>query len=222
MALALAVVLLGPSQPTLGLASATTVTGPARVVDGDTLDIGGVRVRLEGIDAPESSQTCARRWIGRWRCGIVAANALERLIKGRVVTCEAATRDLYGRSLGICHAGDVEINAWMVNEGLAWAFVKYSVRYVETEAAARSARRGIWAADTEPAWVYRQQRWQVAEQAAPAGCAIKGNVSKTGRIYHMPWSPWYAKVKVDRAKGEAWFCSEAEASKAGFRPVVGH
>lgn len=202
--------------------STEVVSGRARVIDGDTLDIRGTRIRLEGIDAPESSQTCARRWLGSWRCGLAATQALEALVKDRDVRCDGVGRDKYGRLLAICRAGETEINARMVSEGNAWAFVKYSSRYVAEEASARAARVGIWSAETEPAWIYRDRHWRVAEQQAPEGCAIKGNVSKTGRIYHMPWSPWYAKVKVEPAKGEAWFCTESDAAKAGFRPVLTH
>ena len=112
-----------------------------------------------------------------------------------------------------------DINAEMVRLGFAWAFTKYSTSYVEEEEMARSAKRGIWRAKTEPAWEYRAEKWAATEQEAPEGCAIKGNITKTGRIYHMPWSPWYSKVRIDEAKGERWFCSEAQA--AGWRAVAG-
>jgi hypothetical protein len=60
----------------------------------------------------------------------------------------------------------------------------------------------------------------VADQAAVSGdCPIKGNITSSGHIYHMPWSPWYEKVRIDTAKGERWFCSEREALAAGWRPV---
>ena len=78
------------------------------------------------------------------------------------------------------------------------------------------------AVDAEPAWLFREKHWAGAEQAAPKGCAIKGNVTAHGHIYHMPWSPWYGKVKVDAAKGERWFCSESEAMAAGWRPAAVH
>ncbi len=110
----------------------------------------------------------------------------------------------------------------MVREGLAWAFVKYSQSYVQQEAEARLARVGIWQGDAEPAWVYREKRWAGAEQEAPKGCAIKGNVTEHGHIYHMPWSPWYGKVKIEETKGERWFCSESEAIAAGWRPAALH
>lgn len=196
------------------------MTGRARVVDGDTLEVAGRRVRLEGIDAPEHGQTCARAKNGDWNCGAASADALERLIGRRAVSCENRGTDKYGRMLGVCSVDGNDINAEMVRRGFAWAFVKYSQSYVAEEAEARRAHVGIWQAETEPAWVYREKRWAGAEQAAPDGCAIKGNVTAHGHIYHMPWSPWYGKVRVEAQKGERWFCSEAEAVAAGWRPAI--
>jgi endonuclease YncB( thermonuclease family) len=196
------------------------LTGQAIVIDGDTLEIAGTRVRLEGIDAPETAQTCGRRFIGWWACGEAATNALKKLVASRDVRCEARGLDKYDRMLGVCYAGETDINAAMVRHGLAWAFIKYSRTYEAAEAEARADRVGIWQGDAVPAWIYRQNRWQVAEAAAPDGCAIKGNVTTNGQIYHLPWSPWYHKVKIDPGRGERWFCSEAEAKSAGWRPVA--
>jgi hypothetical protein len=91
---------------------------------------------------------------------------------------------------------------------------------VQQEAEARALKVGIWQGEAEPAWVFRARRWAGAEEAAPKGCAIKGNVSANGRIYHLPWSPWYGKVRIDEKKGERWFCSESEAMAAGWRPAA--
>jgi hypothetical protein len=135
------------------------------------------------------------------------------------VNCERHGLDKYGRLLGTCFVDGREINATMVRQGHAWAFVKYSATYVKEEAQARAEGIGIWQGEATPPWEYREQRWTTAETKAPNGCAIKGNVSKHGKIYHMPWSPWYAQVKVDAAKGARWFCTEAEAMAAGWRPV---
>jgi endonuclease YncB( thermonuclease family) len=201
-------------------AAAEVLSGPARIVDGDTLDIGNVRVRLEGIDAPETNQTCGRKWFGSFECGQAATRLLLDLTKDREVICDGRGRDKYGRTLGVCFAGGLELNAEMVRRGMAWAFVKYSRTYVEIEAEARALRIGIFEGSSEPAWVYRQRQWAGAEQAAPqAGCIIKGNVSRNGHIYHLPWSPWYDRVRVDEARGERWFCSEGEAIAAGWRPA---
>jgi endonuclease YncB( thermonuclease family) len=204
-------------DPALGGRAA--VTGAARVVDGDTILVGEVRVRLEGIDAPEIGQTCYRADGAEWRCGDAAAAQLARMTKGREVRCDDLGADRYGRTLGRCIAGSLDINAEMVRLGLAWAFVRYSRAYVAVEAEARALHLGIWQGKAVPAWEHRSGSWAAAEPLAPNGCAIKGNVSAQGHVYHMPWSPWYAKVNMDGARGKRWFCSEAEAIAAGWRPA---
>ena len=193
------------------------LAGTASVIDGDTIDIDGKRVRLEGIDAPETAQVCRRANGGEWYCGRAAADALAQLVGTRRVTCRDEGTDKYDRVLGVCSVAGVDINAELVRRGYAWAFVKYSERYVKEEAEAKAAAAGIWQGEAEPAWIYRQNRWKVAEGDAPQGCAIKGNITENGQIYHMPWSPWYGRVKVDPERGERWFCSEAEAQNAGWR-----
>jgi endonuclease YncB( thermonuclease family) len=156
------------------------LAGLARVIDGDTLEIAGRHVRLEGIDAPESGQTCGRRLIGSWRCGSAAADALAKLVAKRRVSCESRGNDKYDRMLGICFVDGRDINAEMVREGFAWAFVKYSQTYVKQEAEARVARVGIWQGDAEPAWVYREKRWAGAEQERPRAARSKATSPITG------------------------------------------
>jgi endonuclease YncB( thermonuclease family) len=202
--------------------AAGTIRGSARVIDGDTLDIADIRIRLEGIDAPEAGQTCKRKWIGSWPCGAVATTALARMVENRGVSCEPRSLDKYGRTLAVCFVDGKDINAQMVRQGHAWAFVKYSQSYVKEEAQARAESLGIWQAESQPAWDYRAKRWAAAEEKAPEGCAIKGNITRNGKIYHMPWSPWYAQIKIEPDKGKRWFCSEAEALTAGWRPVQVH
>ena len=198
-----------------------TVTGKADAIDGDTLVLGGIRVRLEGIDAPEIDQTCVDHAGQVWRCGSEARAALAHLVAYRQVTCEERGLDKYKRILAVCRAGGIELNAEMIRRGLAWAFVRYSRSYVADEARARAQRIGIWAGEAQPAWHYRTGSWTTAQSNAPAGCPIKGNVGVNGRIYHMPWSPWYAKVVIDESRGEHWFCSEKDAIAAGWRPAHG-
>ena len=198
------------------------LTGHARVVDGDTLDINGIRVRLEGIDAPEAGQNCPHRFWGSWAAGRGATSALKSLIGGRVVSCRRRGRGKYGRILGVCRVGDTEINAEMVRRGYAWAFTKYSQSYVGEERAARARRVGIWQRHCLPAWAYRRARWGAGASQAPNGCAIKGNITRAGRIYHLPWNPWYGKTKIQPEKGERWFCDEREALSAGWRPARPH
>jgi hypothetical protein len=108
----------------------------------------------------------------------------------------------------------------MVLDGYAWAFRRYSEDYAGDEDLASQQGLEIWQANTQTAWDYRAAKWDVAAQEAPKGCPIKGNISSSGRIYHAPWSPWYAKTKVSVEKGERWFCSEREALDAGWRAPV--
>jgi endonuclease YncB( thermonuclease family) len=202
-------------------ANATTLTGTARVLDGDTLGIGAERVRLFGIDAPETAQRC-RDGRGRsWSCGTNATQRLERLIDGRPVTCRGEARDDYGRLLGICTAGGRELNRELVREGSAWAFVKYSSAYLDDERQARAARRGVFAAENEAPWAFREKKWTTAAGSGEAdrarACPIKGNVSGRNRIYHLPWQRDYARVRIDDRRGERWFCNEGEAERAGWR-----
>jgi endonuclease YncB( thermonuclease family) len=205
-----------------GQAWARSVSGHAHVLDGDTADIDGQRVRFFGIDAPELSQSCADAAGRSWQCGRAARERLIELTDGKLVTCTYEESDATGRLLGSCKADGRDINRMLVEEGLAWAFVRYSPVYTEIERKARTARVGIFAADNVPAWDYRVQRWRgtIAAKGTgnPEGCPIKGNVSGGGdRIYHMPWDRFYASTKVDTAKGERWFCDEADAEKAGWR-----
>lgn len=212
---------VGPGLP----AGTSSITGTARAIDGDTLEIAGVRVRLEGIDAPETDQTCGKGFFGTWKCGQEATDHVARLIRDRTVTCTSSGFDAYGRMLGVCVVAGLDINADLVRNGLAWAFVKYSQRYVALEQEARAARRGVFQGPSQPAWEWRAERWSAASTemrngAAPQ-CLIKGNVTRNGQIYHMPWDRWYTKTRIETEKGERWFCSETEAVAAGWRPATG-
>jgi len=102
----------------------------------------------------------------------------------------------------------------MVAAGAARAYRRYSDRYVVAESAAAMAGRGIWAARMQTPESYRHPA--VAE-IAPTDCPIKGNIGTSGRIYHRPGQRDYAATRISAAKGEAFFCSEADAIAAGFR-----
>jgi endonuclease YncB( thermonuclease family) len=215
-----ATLLLGLGCSSAVPAAGAEISGVARVVDGDTIRLGDTRIRLHGIDAPESDQSCNARDGGTWPCGKEATRVLSDMLAGHVVTCEPTTLDRYGRTVARCFLGGADIQADMVHRGLAWAFVKYSRDYVGQEAEARAAGLGVWQAETTPAWDYRAMRWAEYDKTAPAGCPIKGNVNGHGaKIYHLPWGRDYAKVKIDLSKGKRWFCSEGEAEQAGWRPA---
>ncbi len=118
LALALGLLLL-PASHVLARSggSSEALAGFARVIDGDTIAIDGTRIRLEGIDAPETGQTCKRKWLGSWPCGAGATDALQRLLQGRTVSCDPRGLDKYGRTLAICFVDGHDINAGMVREG---------------------------------------------------------------------------------------------------------
>lgn len=120
--------------------------GPVRVVDGDTLVVSGQRVRLDGIDAPETRQLCHRGG-EEWRCGIASANALRALIGPRMVRCEVTGTDRYRRSIATCWSATTNLNEEMVRQGWAMAYHHYSTRYVSVEEEAKSSKAGIWASE---------------------------------------------------------------------------
>ncbi len=124
--------------------SAETITGVVSVTDGDTLEIRGTRIRLHGIDAPESSQRCTRPSGQEWRCGQQAALALSDRIGRSGVSCVERDIDRYGRTIAVCSQDGVDLNSWMVQEGWAVAYRQYSRDYVREEADARRAGRNIW------------------------------------------------------------------------------
>lgn len=189
------------------------------VVDGDTIKSGETTYRLYGIDAAEAGQRCNAARGGTWACGKAATQRMGELVIGRSIVCDNRGLDDHGRVLAVCTYNGRAINETMVRESLAWSFRRYAHLYDAVEDSVRPQRRGIWQADTEAPWDFRARRWKVEAQRAPAGCPIKGNISKkTGeRIYHAPWSRDYDKAHIDTSRGERWFCSEDEAIKAGWR-----
>ena len=197
-----------------------SISGPVSVIDGDTIDIAGQRVRLHGIDAPETKQTC-RADGKQWRCGVYAGFALAEMIGRHWVHCRERDRDHYGRIVAVCNLAGPEgpnVNAWIVREGWALAYRRYSTRYVAAENTAREARRGIWKGKFVAPWDWRRGKRLAATDTPPGTCPIKGNISLRGeRIYHMPGGQFYTHTKINPRKGERWFCTEAEAKAAGWR-----
>ena len=123
--------------------------GRAKVIDGDSLEIAGTRVRLWGIDAPEYSQICVRGGAD-WKGGKAAIRALRGRVSGRRVSCETLEVDRYDRSVARGEVGGRSLNEWLVHEGWALDYRRYSHgTYAHAQASAKSARRGIWAGDFE-------------------------------------------------------------------------
>lgn len=128
----------------------STPHAQVRIVDGDTLRLGDRMLRLHGVDAPERGQFCTDPQGRLYDCGTAAAAELARLVGERQVDCRVAGRDRFGRALGACRAGDIDLNASMVSIGWALADAGAVPALGPHEAAARQAQRGLWAGGFEP------------------------------------------------------------------------
>ncbi len=133
-----------------------TIVGYAYVIDGDTLDISGTRIRLHGIDAPEAGQTCM---VGAryYPCGQSSTVALAELVRGRLIRCVQVDVDRYHRIVARCRLeqSDISVNSWLVRQGYAVAYRGYSSEYAEDERLARSSHKGLWAGWFQMPWDYR-------------------------------------------------------------------
>ena len=132
-----------------------SLTGPAKIIDGDTIVVAGQLVRLHGIDAPELDQTF---W---WRgqklvCGTMALAALEAITAGVKVRCKVVERDRHGRLVAKVFAPDgVDVGRRLVSAGWALAYRRYSKDYVAAENEARKAKRGMWRGTFVKPWEWR-------------------------------------------------------------------
>ena len=140
--------------------SANRLEGVGRVIDGDTLDVGSVRVRLHGIDAFERNQTCDGPR-GPWACGAAATSALRARAEGRIMVCEILDTDRYGRKVSRCERDGVDVAEALVADGLALAYRRYSQDYVDEETAARAAALGAWNGSFD-----RPEQWRGRSRAA--------------------------------------------------------
>lgn len=219
-------------------ASANIFSGSAEVVDGDTIDMTGTRIRLVGIDAAESAQQC-RRDGQAWDCGADAAAAMRELLSAGPIECSAQGFDSYGNTLATCRNALFDIGHEMVRRGLALPSGDAPYEYAEARDLAKKLKFGMWAGEFDEPAAWRAAHPQVTPQlvragttgsrpasrvraaAAPAerrytsamGCAIKGNHSRYGDyIYHLPGQRYY-----DTTRPEHLFCTEREAMAAGFR-----
>jgi endonuclease YncB( thermonuclease family) len=221
-------------------AFAAEIAGIPRIVDGDTVEIGQIKIRLSGIDAPETDQICLDAKAES--CGITARDELIKHSNGQPWECETTGIDRYGRSLGDCFIEGEDVSAWMVRSGWALSFVRYSHAYDRDEVAAREAHAGLWSGAFIAPWDWRHRDkttiilgaasvpvnaqtlllGAVSASGAPSPeCVIKGSVNrKSERIYHLPGQLNYAQINMAKGMGERWFCTETEAEAAGWRKAM--
>jgi endonuclease YncB( thermonuclease family) len=208
--------------------NAAELNGKPRVIDGDTIELSGQRVRLHGIDTPETKQECRKGDGAAYQCGTMATFALAELIEEHWVKCTGDGNDRYNRLVATCFAGPVNLNLEMVRRGWALAYRQYSKRYIAVEAEAKTRHVGLWQGTFVKPWEWRRGRrlktlislsaFNSTAEAQRPNCMIKGNISRSGtRIYHLPGGRHYAKTKITTAIGERWFCSQDEAKQAGWR-----
>lgn len=197
--------------------AAADPNGRIRVIDGDTWDVGGDRVRLFGIDAPEVDQTCQRPNGEVWACGQWVSQQVRKQYDGKSASCTALDTDRYGRIVARCAVGREDAGRVMVSDGLAFAYRRYSMDYDLDEKAAAVNGRGLHGDQFQRPAQFRAAK-RTTVQPSRQDCPIKGNVSSKGtRIYHVPGQEHYGKTRINPSKGERWFCSEAEAQQAGWR-----
>ena len=169
MGATLAVLILGPRP----VALADDLIGRASVIDGDTLEIHGSRIRLWRVDAPESSQLCRGEDSLQYRCGSKAANDLDAFIAGRPVNCLPMSLDRYGRTVATCSIGGTDLGDWLVRNGLALDWPQYSKRkYESAQRDAEQAGRGMWAGSYVEPWLYRVC---IRASGSPSNCSDDAN-----------------------------------------------
>jgi endonuclease YncB( thermonuclease family) len=150
-----------------GAATADELIGQVSVIYGDTIEIHGVRVRIFGIDAPESDQICHDAHSYHYRCGQKASNALFDLIDRRPVDCVEVDRDRYKRAVSVCTVGGTDIADWLVRNGLALDWPQYSKGgYAAAQAEAKREPRGMWTGSFTEPWTYRVADGQVEARKA--------------------------------------------------------
>jgi endonuclease YncB( thermonuclease family) len=133
------------------------IIGKATVIDGDTIEIRGSKIRLWGIDAFESTQKC-KDYSRFYSCGSKAAWELDRLIGNKTTNCKSKGKDRYQRTLAICFSNNINLNEAMVLSGWALAYSKYSSQYEKHQLIAATNKRGAWSGSFVAPWDFRSKR----------------------------------------------------------------
>ena len=141
------------------------ISGFVKVVDGDTIKINSKKIRLYGIDAPEKKQKCKKTYLTisfmsftkDYMCGEVSTQKLIKKINNQKLNCNIIDVDRYKRLIGECFKRKINLNSWMVSNGYAVAYRKYSKKYVSDEINAKNNKLGIWQGKFEMPWDYRRK-----------------------------------------------------------------
>ena len=141
------------------------ISGFAKVVDGDTIKINSRKIRLYGIDAPEKKQKCKKTYLTisfmsftkDYMCGELSTQKLIKKINKQKLNCNILDVDRYKRLIGECFKRNINLNSWMVSNGYAVAYRKYSKKYVSDEINAKNNKLGIWQGKFEMPWDYRRK-----------------------------------------------------------------
>src|SRR6202163_3035083 len=212
------------------IADAADITGVPKIREGDQIQIGNSRIRLGGIDAPSVDQLCLNTNGERWTCGVAARDELIKHAESKTWICHTRqVVDRRGRLVARCEVDGEDIQKWMVKNGWALSYVRFSHDYDDDEKAAREAKAGMWQGAFIAPWDWRVRNKKTAilgtakppdnahaillasasGSVAPSpDCTIKGNVNRAGEgIYHKPPSRGSAQIKLQISRGTRWFCS---------------
>ena len=124
------------------------------VIDGDTIKLGDIKIRFSGIDAPEIKQTCIASE-GKVACGKISKDTLIAKVTNNKISCTDEGKDVYGRVLGECFVNGESLSSFLVREGFAFAYRKYSNKYIQDEEYAKSNKLGMWSMEFEYPWDFR-------------------------------------------------------------------
>ncbi len=142
------------------------ISGNAQIIDGDTIKINSKKIRLYGIDAPESKQICKKPYltiifftfIKDYPCGKISTQKLQKKINNKVITCKILDIDRYKRLIGECYKKNLNLNSWLVSNGYAVAYRKYSKKYISNEINAKNEKKGLWQGKFEMPWDFRRKK----------------------------------------------------------------
>ena len=140
------------------------ISGIAKVTDGDTIWIEGKKIRFFGIDAPEKKQQCSKPWLTisfisfnkNYPCGQISTDKLKKKINNKLLICKWTNKDRYKRYIAECFKDKTNLNAWMVKNGYAVAYRKYSKKFVSQEIFAKKEKLGLWSGTFMMPWDYRK------------------------------------------------------------------